>query len=196
MIDFHKELLITAIRDIGLEEIKGPKDHPKILLAHRITGMNDSLADDSRDIDAIPWCSSMMNLWVLQTGMRINPGRVIGWMKKREFPDTIIAAVGSYEGLLKTPNWLSISDNGINIPQPTWTAWALDWASICSPVSPDAWRIGDWAVFSRDGGGHIALLLRRGWVFVNVLGGNQHDMVCEADTYLRAKLVAIRRFNG
>lgn len=188
---FRQELLKVAIGDIGLREITGPKDHPKIQLAHRVTSVCASLTDTATDVDAIPWCSSMMNLWVLQTGLRINPARVVAMLVKKRFPSDIIAAICALEKVNPTA---VRPDNGVDVPEPTWSASALSWQQWEKPTIPGKEQPGDIAVFTRAGGGHVAIFLRKGWVFVTVLGANQSNMVCEADSYSRSRLVAVRRF--
>lgn len=194
--NFQTELLKTALGDLGLKEIEGRLDHPKIELAHKISKVEGKTDRDYTD--EIPWCASMMGLWILLAGAKINPGRVYNWLKLRGFGDTTMSRFQDFfykanptRGLV---DW-SI-DTGIIIPEPTWEGAALSYRSWGKPVESGKEQIGDIAVFTRGGAGkgHVAIFLRKGWVFITVLGANQSNKVCEADTYLRSKLVGIRRY--
>lgn len=181
-------LLNTIVADIGIREIPGEQDHPQIVLAHkiaRVIGQNLKGEGPER-IDEIPWCSSMMNLWVLRTSARLNYGRVLQWMKDQRFnPDTIREAIGSEGEYL---------DNGVNVPGPTWSARAISWRDWGSPVEPKDSQPGDLIVLTRTGGAHVALQMNRGAFWTAAIGGNQGDKVCQLNNFWNSKIITIRRW--
>lgn len=189
---FNERLLSVAMRDVGLKEIPGASDHPKIELAHRITEIEGPSGGSFTD--EIPWCASIMNLWILIAAAEINPGRVYRWLIGRGLGDSarrVLFLAGVQE-----LSYHSLTDNGINVPEPTWRATALSFKHWGNAVSKDALKPGDMMCFLRDGGGHVTLYLKSGMVTYTVFGGNQKNAVCSADWYMKAKLVTARRFIG
>ena len=196
--EFHSRVLQVALADVGkVAEIKGPEDHPKIELAHAITKIESGLVQKPNS-DEIPWCSSIMNLWHLIAGARMNPGQVFRWLAERN-QTHLFFRIMAYAH----PTWRNISEaekeayktmnSGLWIPKPTFSAWARSWEDWGFPVPTKDAQVGDMAVFIRDGGGHIAIFMKMGWTTVTVVGGNQNNEVCSADWYARTRLIGIRR---
>ncbi len=50
-----------AWADLGLKEIGGGEHHPRIVQMHQVTTLKATT-------DEVAWCSSAMNLWVLEAG--------------------------------------------------------------------------------------------------------------------------------
>jgi len=55
--------ILIALQDLGVREIKGDEDHPRIVEAHRTTTL-----PPRAHTDEVPWCSSIVNLWMLEAG--------------------------------------------------------------------------------------------------------------------------------
>ena len=182
-------LLETISRDLGVKEIPGELDHPQIVLAHKIARViSQKIKPEGKErIDEIPWCSSMMNLWILRTSARLNFGRVRDWMANQGFTYDIVE-----EALGHEPN---IEDNGVRVPGPTWSARAISWRDWGSPVAPKDAQPGDIVVLTRSGGAHVGVFMKRGLLFTSILGGNQSDKVCQLDNFLNSKVITIRRWN-
>jgi len=53
--------LVVALDDIGVEEIKGPEHHPRILEYHSNTGKWSR--------DEVAWCGSAVETWLVEAGM-------------------------------------------------------------------------------------------------------------------------------
>lgn len=187
--NFNQRLLQVAMRDSNVREIKGRQDHPKIELAHRITKIEGLKGGDFTD--EIPWCASIMNLWILIAAAELNPGRVYEWLMDRGFESSVCLEVLRLAGY--KPGGFQ-RDTGIEIPQPTWSASALSFKNWGNPVPKDKLQLGDMLCFIRDGGGHVTLFLSSGVFTYTVFGGNQSNAVCSADWYMKSKLVTARRF--
>ena len=191
---FQQELLTTVLKDVGIAEIPGAGDHPQIVLAHELTKVIRQGLDPAgpEKIDEIPWCSSMMNLWMIRTCYRLNPGRTLSWLREKRFLAVTI-------GHLVQDTRMRIfadhpEDNGVEIPQPTWKAGAMSWSTWGKPVDKKDYQPGDICVFTRTGGGHVALYMGKTFLTIVALGGNQTNKVCQSSSYLKTRLVTVRRF--
>lgn len=69
---------------------------------------------------------------------------------------------------------------------------AVEWMKWGAPVSPNAAMLGDVAIFSRKGGGHVAVVIAQDGKYLYCLGGNQNDAVSIAGLD-RKNVLGIRR---
>lgn len=70
--------------------------------------------------------------------------------------------------------------------------WARNWASWGNPVEPKQAMLGDILVFTRKGGGHVALYVGEDKTHYHILGGNQGDRV-SIKRREKAQCIAVRR---
>jgi uncharacterized protein (TIGR02594 family) len=73
---------------------------------------------------------------------------------------------------------------------PAHPLWAFSWSSFGAKASAAA--LGDVLVFTRNGGGHVALYVGEDREAFHCLGGNQSDRVC-ITRILKSRLYAARR---
>lgn len=66
------------------------------------------------------------------------------------------------------------------------------WLTVGTPVALENALPGDTVVLERGRGGHVGLYVSREATTVRLLGGNQHNRVCEAD-YPIADALGVRR---
>jgi uncharacterized protein (TIGR02594 family) len=143
--------------------------------------------------NAVPgWLFTMRAI----TGTRETPGGadnpvILGWRDEiaRRFPD--LASYARAYQKDATP-WCGLTvayvmaANGIK--PPSTFLWARSWAAWGTATTP---RPGAVMVFSRDGGGHVALYESEDNTHYTVRGGNQGDAVSVA-RYERARLLSAR----
>jgi hypothetical protein len=181
-IKYHNQLYYNISKDVGIVEIFGKEDHPKIALAHEICGF-----DNVYDIDTnVPWCSSMMNLWILQTNYQFNKAATQEMIIENGLGHCLSKIQEYAEGLKIYSDYLP------EVPRPTWSAAAsswLNWGVDCKNVENSI------AVFWRNGGNHVALFLKEIGNNISVLGGNQKNMVCVSNAYEKKNLLKTKIAN-
>lgn len=169
----------------GITEFAGASDCPIIVMAHKLCRI-----EDKDHIDEIPHCSSDMNLCMVLANIERNPHAAFTRLREKgfstEFIDSLFGLVNhSIKALYPTEfPWV----------EPTWSAAAKSWKNVGVEIKLEDAQEGDFVVFVRDGGHHIAHFIKfNGMLYVEVFGGNQNNKFCLSDKYLKSRIVAVRR---
>jgi hypothetical protein len=183
------EAYFFSIENIGLKEIKGPENNRLIELSHYLTKISGP-NPQGVDVDStIPWCSSWMNLCFVVANMRANPRAAIDMLTKRKIVRSVIDEIISISQIGM------IRDTQKEVIEPTWSAASKSWDQWGEEIPFEQARRGDVVRLIRDGGGHVAFLDEDelGTLSLRILGGNQSDMVCSSNRYMKSRLVTVRR---
>lgn len=187
---FMREVYAVSSEYLGLSEISGPKDNRMIEVAHRLCNVEGDSGGSSTD--EIPWCSSWIVLCMVLANIRRNPHRSDLVLKARKIPGSVIDELFSYA---KVPLASREVDSGKEFIHPTWSASSKSWDSWGVEVPNGQAQRGDLLRLTRDGGGHITQMDedKLGLIMLKCLGGNQSNKVTSSTSYLRSRLVHIRR---
>lgn len=185
---FNLHVLEVMRRFEGIAETPGPSDNPIIVMAHKLCGITGK-----SEIDEIPHCASDLNLCIVLANIERNPALALKRLQKKGFKDDFI------ESLFKLVN-KSITENleetGLVWVEPTWSPAARSFESWGNQkVTMSQLKVGDIVVFTRDGGGHVAIYLGQNTFSLIVFGGNQKNKFCVSEGYVKTRFVTGRRFN-
>lgn len=188
----EKEMYAFLVSHDQLAEIPGKKDHPMIVLSHKLCGVVGQKTK-ATSIDEIPWCSSMMVLACVVANIRRNPKKAIAMLKNRGFSDAIILECFVVAGVNYTA--MASIDTGKIIVPPTWSAAAKSWREWGYTVAVEKAERGDLACTTRSGGNHVACVDedKIGRFFMTLFGPNQDNKICSGNWYARSRLVTVRR---
>lgn len=178
---------------IGLKEIPGPNDNRMIEVAHRLCKIEG--ASGGLNTDEIPWCSAWVVLAIVCSNIRRNPKRALFMLKGRGFEESLIKECFSFAKI--DYDKMKDIETGETIVPPTWSASSLSWDTWGVSVPFTEAKRGDLVRLTRKGGGHIAFLDADslGLMWLQLLGGNQNNQICSTNTYLKQRLVTVRRSN-
>ena len=191
-LNITKESYAFTTEYVGQKEVAGPQDNPLIVCAHKLTG-HAPQKSIGKSVDEIPWCASWVNLAIICANIRRNPQRTIEMLLSKGIIEQTIIELFKYAKV----NYLLMKDIDTLQPiaPPTWSAAASSFREWGQTVPFDKAQRGDIICLTRKGGNHVAFLDEDslGKVFLKLLGGNQSNKVCSSETYLRARLVSVRR---
>lgn len=175
-----------AKTQMGLKESSGGNHNSKIVEYHQSTTLQ---ATD----DETAWCSSFVNWCLIVAGMILNPSLMQTILHKLKYEEKdILAFKKSALELLKGPfsQWPTAgamiyminenSNSGVKVVIGTRSAMARSWLTWGKKTTKP--RKGDLVCFKRGNNGysgHIAFYQGEGMTFIDCLGGNQNNSVCE-----------------
>ncbi len=183
---YHDLLNINIMADIGLEEIPGKSDNPKIKLAHELCNVDWT---GGTYMDEVPWCASMMNLWILITNYQFNPAKTREMLERKNVSKDKMIQIADYAWKRAKQFDLYLMD----IPEPTWSPAAISFSKWGMEVKPGNEEVNMLCLLRRSGGNHIAQYISHGAEGrVELLGGNQSNMVCLSDNYYENNILNYR----
>lgn len=118
----------------------------------------------------IPWVQTGYSLiGTREVAGKGNNPKIMAWAKVTQLQKTYTADSIPWCGLFQA---FTLIDNGI--PAVKDPLWALNWRSFGTNAGE---KFGAIAVFTRQGGGHVGILVGHEKNYYHILGGNQNDMV-------------------
>lgn len=188
---FMREVYAVSSEYLGLSEISGPKDNRMIEVAHRLCNIEGDAGGSYTD--EIPWCSSWIVLCMVLANIRRNPKVACDVLRKRGIKEGMIIELFVFAKV--DYNKMKDIDTGVVFIHPTWSASSKSWDTWGVEVPNAQAQRGDLLRLTRDGGGHITQMDedKLGLIMLKCLGGNQSNKVTSSTSYLRSRLVHIRR---
>lgn len=188
---FMSEVYAFQTEYIGLKEIVGREDTRAIEISHRLCNVEGDKGGGYTD--EIPWCSAWITFCMVCVNIRRNPAYSIKILQQRKISENMIKELFAFAKV----DYMKMKDINTNVSfvQPTWSADSKSWDKWGYEVPNAEAKRGDLLRLTRDGGGHITQMDedKLGLVFLKCLGGNQSNKVCSSNSYVRSRLVRIRR---
>lgn len=188
-----------------IKEAPGEENDDMIIEFHSVTTLKATR-------DSVPYCSSGMNWALLQACIKRNPRAVLEEMIRRRFSPAVIMTAFRRAGfdfddselgstpvhlvtnhLIRNAGEKYLPKTGRPIELPAFSAAAISWITYGHSVLGLKYELGDFMIFSRENGHHIACYEETKLFTYAVLGANQNDMVGVSDTYKKSRLLDVRR---